>query len=88
MYIERNLDFTETLKRKSVFLFGPRQCGKSSLVDHILSDAHVFDLLSAETLIRLTQDPGYILRRHVPTVVSLSLTKYRNFRLCWMKCTG
>ena len=60
MYIERNLDFTETLKRKSVFLFGPRQCGKSSLVDHILSDAHVFDLLSAETLIRLTQDPGYI----------------------------
>ena len=60
MYIERNLNFTETLKRKSVFLFGPRQCGKSSLIDHTLPDAHIFDLLSAETLIRLTSDPGYI----------------------------
>ena len=60
MFIERNLDLTETLTRKSVFLFGPRQCGKSSLIDHTLANAHVFDLLSSETLIRLTQDPGYI----------------------------
>ena len=60
MYIQRNLDFTEALKRKSVFLFGPRQCGKSSLVDHVLPDAHIFDLLSAETLIRLSRDPSYI----------------------------
>ena len=60
MYIERNLDLSNILKKKSVFLFGPRQCGKSSLIDHEIADAHVFDLLSSDTLIRLSSDPGYI----------------------------
>ena len=60
MFIERNLKLSDTLKRKSIFLFGPRQCGKSSLVGHELVDAYVFDLLSSETLIRLSSDPGYI----------------------------
>lgn len=60
MYIDRNLKLIEVLKRKSVFLFGPRQCGKSSLVSHDLADAHLFDLLSSDTLIRLSSDPGYI----------------------------
>ena len=60
MFIKRNLDLSSTLKRKSVFLFGPRQSGKSSLVDHEFGDAHVFDLLSSDTLIRLSSDPGYI----------------------------
>lgn len=60
MFIERNLKLSDVLKRKSVFLFGPRQCGKSSLVEHELVDAHVFDLLSSNTLIRLSSDPGYI----------------------------
>ena len=62
MFVERNLILKDALKRKSVFLFGPRQCGKSSLVDHELADAHVFDLLSSNTLIRLSSDPGYIER--------------------------
>lgn len=60
MFIERNLKLADVLKRKSVFLFGPRQCGKSSLVEHELADAHLFDLLSSDTLIRLSSDPGYI----------------------------
>ena len=60
MFIERNLKLSDALKRKSVFLFGPRQCGKSSLVEHELVDAHVFDLLSSDTLIRLSSDPSYI----------------------------
>ena len=50
MFIERNLKLADVLKRKSVFLFGPRQCGKSSLVEHELADAHLFDLLSSDTL--------------------------------------
>lgn len=60
MFVKRNLDLSGTLKRKSVFLFGPRQCGKSSLVDHEFTDARVFDLLSSDTLIRLSSDPSYI----------------------------
>ena len=60
MYIERNLDIKSILAKKSVFLFGPRQCGKSSLLDHCFSDLPLFDLLSSETFIRLSQDPTHI----------------------------
>jgi len=60
MYVERSLDVKSILAKKSVFLFGPRQCGKSSLIDHCLSDVPLFDLLSSETFIRLSQDPSYI----------------------------
>lgn len=32
MYIPRKMDVKTVLERKSCFLFGPRQCGKSSLI--------------------------------------------------------
>lgn len=57
MVVERNLDITSILAKKSVFLFGPRQCGKSWLVDHTLKDVHVLDLLSSEIFLRLSQHP-------------------------------
>ena len=60
MYIERNVDINKTLIRKSVFLFGPRQCGKSSLIRQTLPKAHVFDLLKSDTFLRLSQNPQYI----------------------------
>lgn len=60
MYIERNIDINKTLIRKSVFLFGPRQCGKSSLIRQTLPKAHVFDLLKSDTFLRLSQNPQYI----------------------------
>ena len=58
--VERLLDVARVLKTKSVFLFGPRQCGKSWLVGHTVKGAHLLDLLSSETFIRLTQHPEYI----------------------------
>jgi len=60
MEIQRKLDIVETLTRKSVFLFGPRQCGKSWLIDHTLKDVHVLDLLSSDMFLRLSQHPDYI----------------------------
>lgn len=60
MDIVRNLDLSATLKKKSAFLFGPRQCGKSWLVDHTITDAHVFDLLSSDAFLRLSQHPEYL----------------------------
>ena len=57
-YVERKLDIAGVLKRKSCFLFGPRQCGKSSLIRETLPDAQVFDLLSGDTFRRLARDPG------------------------------
>jgi len=60
MYISRKLDVIAPLSHKSVFLFGPRQCGKSSLLRNVLSDALVLDLLSSETFLRLSGDYGYL----------------------------
>ena len=57
MEIARNIDIASILVKKSVFLFGPRQCGKSWLVDHTLKDVHVIDLLSSEMFLRLSQHP-------------------------------
>ena len=60
MYIARKLDAASVLKAKSCFLFGPRQCGKSSLVRETMPDAHVFNLLSGDTLMHLAGNPNYI----------------------------
>ena len=60
MYIPRKMDVKTVLGRKSCFLFGPRQCGKSSLIAHTCPDAQVFDLLSSATFLRLSRNPGYI----------------------------
>lgn len=60
MYIARKLDVASVLANKSCFLFGPRQCGKSSLVRATLPDAHIFDLLSGDTFTRIARNPNYI----------------------------
>ena len=60
MYIPRKLDVAAILEKKSCFLFGPRQCGKSSLIRETLPDAYVLDLLSGDTFRRLARNPGYI----------------------------
>ena len=60
MYVARKLDVATVLNKKSCFLFGPRQCGKSSLIRETLPDAHVFDLLSGDTFARLARNPNYI----------------------------
>lgn len=60
MEVDRNIDLTGILARKSVFLFGPRQCGKSWLIDHTLRNVHVIDLLSSEMFLRLSQHPEHL----------------------------
>ncbi|MBQ4199484.1 MAG: ATP-binding protein [Kiritimatiellae bacterium] len=60
MYIARKLDVASVVNAKSCFLFGPRQCGKSSLVRETMADAHVFNLLSGDTFMRLAGNPNYI----------------------------
>lgn len=60
MYIDRKLDIASVVAKKSCFLFGPRQCGKSSLVRKTLPDAYILDLLSGDTYTRLSRNPGYI----------------------------
>lgn len=57
MYIERSLNLADVLKKKSCFLFGPRQTGKSSLIRHSLAKHKVYNLLDSETYLKLSRSP-------------------------------
>ena len=60
MYIERKLNLNEVLKKKSCFLLGPRQTGKSSLIKHDLAKYPVYNLLDNETFLKLSHSPQKI----------------------------
>lgn len=57
MYISRYLDLKEVLKKKSLFLFGPRQTGKSWLIKNTFRDIRIYDLLDSETYLSLSRSP-------------------------------
>lgn len=59
-YVERLLDLRSLLAKKSHFLFGPRQTGKTSLIRHTLAAARVYDLLDSSVYLALSRDPGRI----------------------------
>lgn len=57
----RLLDLAALLRRKSIFLFGPRATGKSHLVHTQLGDrALVIDLLRSDLYLRLAADPSLL----------------------------
>jgi predicted AAA+ superfamily ATPase len=57
-YIERFIDLESMLKQKSYFLFGPRQTGKSTLVQHKLPAAKVYNLLDNTLFLEFNSRPG------------------------------
>jgi hypothetical protein len=57
-YRDRLLDLRPTLAHKSVFLFGPRQTGKSTLVKHAFPDAATYSLLESDTFLALSARPS------------------------------
>jgi predicted AAA+ superfamily ATPase len=59
-YIERVLDLKRLLEKKSYFLFGPRQTGKTFLINHSLKGIRVYNLLDTSTYLSLSQNPGRI----------------------------
>src|SRR5579862_6363215 len=59
-YLPRTLDLPALLAKKSYFLFGPRQTGKSSLIRHTLPTARVYDLLDSATYLALSAHPERI----------------------------
>lgn len=56
-YIPRTLQLSELLARKSYFLLGPRQTGKTSLVRHSLPKARRYDLLDTSVYLTLSRHP-------------------------------
>lgn len=60
-YVRRVLNMTGSLARKSQFLFGPRQTGKTMWMDNELTTAAFrFNLLESNTYQRLAVDPSYL----------------------------
>jgi predicted AAA+ superfamily ATPase len=59
-YIERTLDLPTLIEKKSHFLFGPRQTGKTSLIRHTLKGVKIYDLLDTSIYLALSQNPGRI----------------------------
>ena len=58
--IPRLLDAGEMLRRRSCFLFGPRQTGKSTLIRQQLSALPTYNLLDQALFVRLSRHPGLI----------------------------
>lgn len=57
VHIARALDLTAAVAKRSLFLFGPRQTGKSTLVRHQLADARLINLLESDTHLTLQRTP-------------------------------
>lgn len=58
MYIQRILKLSSLLEKKSHFLFGPRQTGKSSLIKEEFGDKFpIINLLKTDVYLRLEQAP-------------------------------
>lgn len=58
--IERNLNLNKILKNKSIFIFGPRQTGKTTFLKTSFQDAKTYSLLKSDIYLRLLKDPSLI----------------------------
>jgi len=56
--VERWLKLPALLQKKSYFLLGPRQTGKTFLIQQTLSNVRVYDLLDHSVYLALSQNPG------------------------------
>ena len=64
---KRLLDLKAPIKRKSLFLFGPRQTGKTFYLTRAFPKAPLYDLLQSKTFLRLSQRP-HLLREELSAV--------------------
>ncbi|MGH7819957.1 MAG: ATP-binding protein [Candidatus Binatia bacterium] len=56
--IERTLDLSHIVRKKSHFLFGPRQTGKTFWIRRTFPEARYYDLLDSATYLSLSREPG------------------------------
>ncbi len=71
----RAITLGSSLERKSVFLFGPRQTGKSTLLRLLYPEAVYYDLLEADTFREISAAPELPLKRRI--VVCSAQKPYR-----------
>lgn len=66
MNIPRKFKLLPELKKKSMFLFGPRQTGKSWLIRHTLKNHKIYNLLDNEVFLQLSRSPQRIREQYTP----------------------
>jgi len=64
--VERLLDLPALVEKKSHFLFGPRQTGKTFLIRRSLEGVRLYDLLDTSVFLALSQDPTRIWQEITP----------------------
>ncbi len=79
--LERVLNLPALLARKSHFLFGPRQTGKTTLIRHALPHARVYDLLDNAVFLDLSQRPGRLLEELTPGVEVIAIDEIQRLPL-------
>ncbi|MGB5218758.1 MAG: ATP-binding protein [Smithella sp.] len=57
-WVDRQLDISALLAKRSFFLLGPRQTGKTSLIHRTLPDTLFYDLLDSKNYLALSHNPG------------------------------
>ncbi len=57
---KRIIDLNTIIERKSVFLFGPRQTGKSFYLKNSFENVFYYDLLKTDLFFRLSANPSLI----------------------------
>lgn len=57
LLFHRQLDLREDVAKKSLFLFGPRQTGKTSLLKTLFPKAPFYNLLLSDVFLKLSQRP-------------------------------
>jgi len=65
-HVERVVDLNNLLGKKSHFLFGPRQTGKTFLIRHTLKGMRLYDLLDSSIYLALSRNPGRIAEELTP----------------------
>jgi predicted AAA+ superfamily ATPase len=67
MKYSRIINILDPLNERSLLLLGPRQTGKTTLLQHLLPQAKVYDLLRADTFQELSADPTLMRQQLTPS---------------------
>ena len=71
IFVPRILDLPRLLAKKSHFLLGPRQTGKTTLIRHSLPGTPRYDLLETATWLSLSQNPGRLAEELTPNTTAV-----------------
>jgi uncharacterized protein len=66
IFVERIVDLPSLVGKRSFFLLGPRQTGKTFLIRHTLKNVRVYDLLDTSIYLALSRNPGRIAEELTP----------------------